>query len=322
LKGLRERLSRLSNADEPEIALKKEAARKAIDAADFKSADALLAEAEDADLHAGQRRILAACETMAERGALARAQAQYETAAGHYERAAETAAAFDRQAALGWWLSQADILDDHGRLFPGPSLHRAVTILRDKCLPLTPRATSGADWAATQNNLGNALRTLGERAGGEDGLAALNDAVTAYRGALEVYTRKDMPVGWATTQNNLGIALRTLGELVGGAKGLSALNEAVAAYRAALEVHTRKDMPANWALIQNNLGVALQTFGERAGGEEGLSALNEAVAAYRLALVVHTRKDMPIQWATTQNNLGNALETLGERAGGRKGFRP
>ena len=37
------------------------------------------------------------------------------------------------------------------------------------------------DWATTQNNLGTALRTLGER---ESGTARLEEAVAAYRAAL------------------------------------------------------------------------------------------------------------------------------------------
>ncbi len=36
----------------------------------------------------------------------------------------------------------------------------------------------------TQNNLGSALQSLGER---EEGTARLDQAVAAYRGALEVY---------------------------------------------------------------------------------------------------------------------------------------
>ena len=62
------------------------------------------------------------------------------------------------------------------------------------------------DWATTQNNLGNALRTLGER---ESGTARLEEAVAAYRAALEECTRERVPLDWATTQNNLGNALAT-----------------------------------------------------------------------------------------------------------------
>ena len=38
------------------------------------------------------------------------------------------------------------------------------------------------DWATTQNNLGTALQTLGER---ESGTARLEEAVAAYRAALK-----------------------------------------------------------------------------------------------------------------------------------------
>ena len=58
----------------------------------------------------------------------------------------------------------------------------------------------------TQNNLGLA-RALGERLGGPEGLRRLSEAVEAYRQALTVCTRDDLPQDWARTQNNLGGAL-------------------------------------------------------------------------------------------------------------------
>ena len=51
------------------------------------------------------------------------------------------------------------------------------------------------DWAMTQNNLGNALSMLGER---ESGTARLEEAVTAYRAALEEWTRERVPLDCAT----------------------------------------------------------------------------------------------------------------------------
>jgi tetratricopeptide (TPR) repeat protein len=134
--------------------------------------------------------------------------------------------------------------------------------------------------------------------------------VAAFRAALEVSTRKDMPAQWAATQNNLGTALQTLGDRTREAEGLSALNEAVAAYRAALEVYTRRDMPSNWAMTQNNLGNALATLGDRTGTAEGLSALNEAATAYRAALEVRTRRHMPADWAFTVENIALVEEAL------------
>jgi hypothetical protein len=80
------------------------------------------------------------------------------------------------------------------------------------------------DWAATQDNLGSALSTLGER---ESGTARLEEAVTAHRAALQEWTRERVPLDWAATQNNLGGALSTLGERESGAvvagAGLEAL---------------------------------------------------------------------------------------------------
>ncbi len=84
-------------------------------------------------------------------------------------------------------------------------------------------------WAATQNNLGIALQTLGER---ESGTQRLEEAVTAYRAALEEYTRERVPHNWAKIHNNLGTALQTLGERE---SGTHQVEEAVTAFHKALE---------------------------------------------------------------------------------------
>jgi tetratricopeptide (TPR) repeat protein len=88
-------------------------------------------------------------------------------------------------------------------------------------------------WANTQNNLGIALQALGDR---ESGTARLEEAVAAYRAALEVWTRIWLPGDWAVAQNNLGNALEALGERE---SGTARLEEAVAAFRGALEVRLR-----------------------------------------------------------------------------------
>ncbi len=133
------------------------------------------------------------------------------------------------------------------------------------------------DWALTQMDLGNALERLGGR---ESGTARLEEAVGAYRAALEERTRERVPLDWARTQMNLGIALWTLGARE---SGTARLEEAVAAYRAALEEMTRERVPLRWAKTQNNLGIALQTLGAR---ESGTARLEEAVAAYDGALEI------------------------------------
>ena len=84
-----------------------------------------------------------------------------------------------------------------------------------------------------QNNLGAALRILGER---ESGKERLEEAVAAYRMALDETTLADHPLDWATTQNNLGNALQTLGARESRKERLE---ETVAAYQLALEEWTR-----------------------------------------------------------------------------------
>jgi tetratricopeptide (TPR) repeat protein len=65
------------------------------------------------------------------------------------------------------------------------------------------------DWATTQNNLGNALASLGER---ESGTARLEEAVAAYRAALAERTRERVPLNWARSTGNQGVALVLIAE--------------------------------------------------------------------------------------------------------------
>jgi hypothetical protein len=71
-------------------------------------------------------------------------------------------------------------------------LQEAVQICQGT-LALNPREKSPQDWAGTQNNLGAALCDLGTRSGGEEGRKLLGEAVAAYRSALEVRTKADLP---------------------------------------------------------------------------------------------------------------------------------
>src|SRR6516164_905832 len=150
------------------------------------------------------------------------------------------------------------------------------------------RLATGSDAVGyDQNNLGLALWRLGQR---ESGTAQLEEAVAAYRAALEERTRERVPLDWAMTQNNLGNALLRLGERE---SSTARLEEAVSAYRAALQEYTRERVPLDWAATQNNLGTALATLGER---ESGTARLEEAVAAYRAALKERTRERVPLDW--------------------------
>lgn len=97
------------------------------------------------------------------------------------------------------------------------ALEHAIVTFEDKILPLTLRKNEPLEWAGTQNNLGFALRILGDR---ESGTKRLEEAESAFRLALKERTRERVPLDWAATQNNLGNALQALGERESGTKRL------------------------------------------------------------------------------------------------------
>jgi tetratricopeptide (TPR) repeat protein len=114
------------------------------------------------------------------------------------------------------------------------------------------------DWATTQNNLGNALGMLGQR---ESDTARLEEAVAAFRAALEERTRERGPLDWARTQNSLGLALQALGERE---SGTARLEEAVKAWDLCLTV-VASAWPAEWVqAIRNRQGKAQAEISRRA----------------------------------------------------------
>ena len=93
----------------------------------------------------------------------------------------------------------------------------------------------------------------------------LDQAVAAYRSALEVYTRERQAQDLAMTQNDLG----------------DALEDSLADLRSALEVRTKAYTRGAWVQTQNLLGDALWTLGNQLKGEEGLKRQQESVEAFR-----------------------------------------
>jgi exonuclease VII small subunit len=242
---LNDRLNRLSNADPVVTQLRAEASA-ALASGLFDRADQFLADAEARDLSglediealARQKR-LSAADSRAQRGAAAllRVNADaYRQTAAHYREASRIAAAVDATKARDYLRLQACALLRLGDEFgDNLALLEAINILQTTAAG--DRAADPLDWAQTRNNLGAILQTLGLR---ESGTARLEEAVPAYRAALQESTRERSPHQWATTQNNLGNALSSLCERE---SGTARLEEAVEAYRAALQKWTRESVP-------------------------------------------------------------------------------
>lgn len=139
----------------------------------------------------------------------------------------------------------------------------------------------------------------------------LDQAITAFREALQVRTRGQLPLDWAMTENNLGLALLSRGKQLYGMDGVDLLLQANRAFRIVLEVYTREQHPLQWAGLQNNLGLVLFSLAERMmEGAERREFLELAATAIRAALQVYTREQIPQRWAITQNNLARVYFQL------------
>ena len=194
-------------ADDATIAKKKRAAREAVASGDHQRADALLEACEQLDLEASQRatedaksRLRRAAETRAARGDLAMTRIDYRGAADHFGRAVELADGLDAELQNRFLHKRADALYKQGEeRGDNAALNEAIGAWRD-LLDRRPREPLPLDWAMTQNNLGNALRRLGER---ESGTTRLEEAVAAYREALAVFEAAGADYYIAVVQRNL-----------------------------------------------------------------------------------------------------------------------
>jgi tetratricopeptide (TPR) repeat protein len=99
--------------------------------------------------------------------------------------------------------------------------------------------------------------SLGER---ESGTTRLEEAVAAYRAALEERPRERVPLDWAQTQNNMGLALLMLGTRENGTE---LLKQADAAFQEAQQERTPDRVPLDWAASVGGQGVALILIADR-----------------------------------------------------------
>ena len=125
-------------------------------------------------------------------------------------------------------------------------------------LPLSDREHRGQYLMS----LGNSLQEAGIRTRGPDIQKFLHEAATAYRDALTVYTKEQLPQDWAMTQNNLGNTLQEQGTRTGGEDGKELIRQAIHAYELSLQIRTRDALPVQWERTMNNLEIAKKALEE------------------------------------------------------------
>ena len=246
--------------------------------------------------------------TVLECRALAAASGQDHLAAADFCRRAADMPGLS--AARQWQLVQlqAALLGDHGREFDDDAaLKDSIELLRTRALPLAEACGCPEYRAGSLESLGGVLGTAGQR---RTGTRYLEDAVDAFREALELRDPESAPAEWAAAQNGLGNALGSLGQRQGD-DGL--LNQAVEAFGQALSLRSEEQTPRDWASTMNNLAAVLQSLGRK---NRDPKVLKRAVAAYKDVLRVWTRGRAPLDWAAAMDNLGSALRALGEHRRG------
>src|ERR1700737_1383148 len=177
------------DAGDPATAALAAEAKTAIDNGRYDEADALLLRAQEQDIAAGrpagkqaggapqaaERRFLRAAESEGKRGDLAMTRLRYDDAAKRYAAAASMGPAGRPDERRRYLEGEAGALYRQGAK-RGDNKAALLAIDRYRAFArATDRAATPRDWAMTQNNLGLALWSLGER---ESGTARLEESVT------------------------------------------------------------------------------------------------------------------------------------------------
>ena len=196
------------------------------------------------------------------------------------------------------------------------NLHVAV-LAYQKALNYRQRDKSSPEYAATQNNLGNAYRELAALEEPEANLRraveAEQEALTAYQEMLKSHPSDSLAFDCAMVQCNLGIAYASLASRE---EPQAHLHRALDAYQDALQYWTSQTPPGKtlnaplaYALIQNSVGVAYYWLSQI---EDRDANLHRAAAAYQDALQYRTLKSAPREYAQTQWNLHFVDAALGD----------
>ena len=166
-----------------------------------------------------------------------------------------------------------------------------------------PRETEPESWATSQVNLGRVFARKASRATTKEiVIAQLQNAIAAFRSALEVYRLDQHPVAWASTQEALALAFENLGKASEPpANPTSVYRKAIDEYRVETERFRRNTE-------QGNAKVAAM-YRDRAR-----DSLRTAIEVFPAASEV-LRREQPDRWAGMREELAGAYRELGGTIG-------
>ncbi len=174
-----------------------------------------------------------------------------------------------------------------------------------EALTLAPRAKFPKTWARMQMDFGFALSLAASVESGNgdfaEGDRLLEEAVTAYRSAQEVFTKETDPTEWVDAQVFIGYAL--VGRMQPKA-GYDSDAAGIAAIREIVQFLKPDSHPKEWAKAQSHLGRLLYYQAASAKRKIAEPLLAEALTVLEAALEVITRESMPEEWGGIQTQIG------------------
>jgi uncharacterized caspase-like protein len=158
--------------------------------------------------------------------------------------------------------------------------------------------------AHIETSIADVKTELGESAAD---MGTMQEAVTAYRAALELYKTQGAPdQAWARVELGLASALVYLGDRE---QGTDSLDDALGAINDALSVTDKGVHPLEWAQAESTLGNVLRMIGDHTGDA---AQYEKSAEAQRQAVAALDRNKTPLDWATAEANLGASLARIGE----------
>ncbi|MBX3568484.1 MAG: caspase family protein [Rhizobiaceae bacterium] len=229
----------------------------------------------------------------------------FAAAADDFGEAYRQVARWDDRLAWTYKQDEAEALERQGTLSGDNAALQASVAAAGEALRIAGPFAERTSWARSQNLLGNALQTLGDRGAGAD---YLDRSVDAYKAALAVVGETADPGFVAKAKNNLANTLTMIGTRDGDA---ALLRQAVELYQPAIDRFEVEQDVQLWASAYTNFGKTLLALGEI---ENSADTLNMAGRAFEAALSVTDREQAPLIWGAAQNNIGNVYHALGLRS--------
>lgn len=226
----------------------------------------------------------------------------FPTAAEMWGKAYEQVAKWDPETAVTYKWRQGNALaelavhrNDQGAFAASIAAYQAAEQVAS-ISPLTK--------ARIETSIADLKTELGQSAADMD---TMQDAVTAYRAALDLYKTQGAPnEAWARVELGLTSALIYLNDRDQSA---GSLDEALEAITDAISVTDKSTHPLEWAQAESTLGNVLRMLGDQSGDA---SQYEKSAAAQQAAVAALDKDRTPLDWATAEANLGASLMRIGE----------